>query len=74
MSLRYSKCLYSNNCIHFLKCAVPLVSLSQIRKRATLYSFNLQESFQNLLEIVRFWAKWEKSGKLKNFFQCVIHC
>jgi len=24
MSLRNSKCRYSNNCLHFLKCAVPL--------------------------------------------------
>jgi hypothetical protein len=23
MSLSKSKCLYSNNCLHFLKCAVP---------------------------------------------------
>jgi hypothetical protein len=24
MSLTKSKCWYSNNCLHFLKCAVPL--------------------------------------------------
>ncbi len=24
MSLSKSKCLYSNNCLHFQKCAVPL--------------------------------------------------
>jgi hypothetical protein len=24
MSLSKSKCWYSNNCLHFLKCAVPL--------------------------------------------------
>ncbi len=26
MSLSMSKCWYSNNCLHFLKCAVPLMS------------------------------------------------
>jgi hypothetical protein len=24
MSLSKSKCMYSNNCLHFLNCAVPL--------------------------------------------------
>ncbi len=28
MSLSKSKCLYSNNCLHFLKCPVPLAHLS----------------------------------------------
>ncbi len=27
MSLSKSKCWYSDNCLHFLKCAVPLVAL-----------------------------------------------
>ncbi len=25
MSLSKSKCWYSNNCLHFLKCAVPII-------------------------------------------------
>jgi hypothetical protein len=31
VSLSKSKCWYSNNCLHFLKCAVPLASLTLLR-------------------------------------------
>jgi len=30
MSLSKSKCWFSNNCLHFLKCAVPLWILAQV--------------------------------------------
>ncbi len=37
MSLRMSKCWYSNNCLHFLNCVVPLepldVSYGKVNKR-----------------------------------------
>ncbi len=32
MSLSNSKCWYSNNCLHFLKCAVPLLFISLFRR------------------------------------------
>ncbi len=30
MSLSKSKCWYSSNCLHFKKCAVPLVTVSAL--------------------------------------------
>jgi hypothetical protein len=32
MSLSKSKCWYSNDCLHFLKCAVPLITFDRIFK------------------------------------------
>jgi hypothetical protein len=37
MSLSKSKCCYSNNCLQFLKCAVPLTSSKIIRPKASLF-------------------------------------
>ena len=30
MSVSKSKCWYSSNCLHFLKCTVPLIQLTKI--------------------------------------------
>ncbi len=44
MSLSKSKCWYSNNSLHFLKCAVPLRYLSQTYKDL-FYECNLELLF-----------------------------
>jgi hypothetical protein len=60
MSLSKSKCWYSNNCLHFLKHAVPLfpVLLNQ-DGQAAMHAFN---SFTLLNEILNFFLKPQRKS------------
>ncbi len=57
MSLSKSKCWYSNNCLHFLKCAVPFVTLASKNCNTVLEAPSLMH------EIVR---NTVQLGKKKN--------
>ncbi len=56
MSLSKSKCLYSNNCLQFLKCAVPLYLNGMVRFiRLTHMALFLQLMFQSVLGFMKRW-------------------
>jgi len=49
MSLSESKCWYSNNCLHFFKCAVPLIILKE-KNTTTLQLRQVQPSICRFTE------------------------
>ncbi len=75
MSLSKSKCWYSNNCLHFLKCAVPLKTSQQMFKVAngggTVVEHSPHHSKVEGLSPGDRKTKWQKEPFLVNFLQLV---
>jgi hypothetical protein len=69
MSLSKSICWYSNNCLHFLKCAVPLVEIYQLGELKVI-GINMYKNCKKLI-----WPIWiidyKKIVELNEIFNSV---